>query len=80
MTIRTGTAVGNDWTLCDAEFRVQEFQDFWTGVRSSSILLEPLYMKRTSKPLHQHLHRILELAETIPQFEFPALSLMAEPF
>jgi len=27
---------------------VQEFQDLWSNVRSSSILLEPLCMKRTS--------------------------------
>jgi len=30
------------------ELGVQEFQDLWIGVRSSSILLEPLCMKRTS--------------------------------
>jgi hypothetical protein len=32
------------------ELGVQEFQDLWSGVRSSSILLEPLRMKRTSSP------------------------------
>jgi hypothetical protein len=32
------------------ELGVQEFQDFWSGVRSSSILLEPLCMKRISSP------------------------------
>jgi hypothetical protein len=32
------------------ELGVQEFQDLWSGVRSSSILLEPLCMKRTSSP------------------------------
>jgi len=30
------------------ELGVQEFQDLWSGVRSSSILLELLCMKRTS--------------------------------
>jgi hypothetical protein len=29
------------------ELGVQAFQDLWSGVRSSSILLEPLCMKRT---------------------------------
>jgi hypothetical protein len=29
---------------------VQEFQDLWSAARSSSILLEPLCMKRTSSP------------------------------
>ena len=29
------------------ELGVQEFQNLWSGVRSSSILLEPLGMKRT---------------------------------
>ena len=32
------------------ELGVQEFQDIWSGVRSSSILLEPLCMRRTSSP------------------------------
>jgi len=32
------------------ELRMQEFQDLWSGMRSSSILLEPLRMKRTSSP------------------------------
>jgi len=32
------------------ELGVQEFQDLWSGVRSYSILLEPLCMKRTSSP------------------------------
>jgi len=32
------------------ELGVQEFQDLWSGVRSSSILLEPLCMKRTLSP------------------------------
>ena len=48
MRIRTGIAEGNDWTLCDPGNGAQEFQDLWSGVRSSSILLEPLCMKRTS--------------------------------
>jgi len=50
MRIRTGIAEGNDWTLCDPGNGAQEFQDLWSGVRSSSILLEPLCMKRTSPP------------------------------
>jgi hypothetical protein len=32
------------------EIGVQEFQDLWSGVRSSSFLLEPLPMKRISSP------------------------------
>jgi hypothetical protein len=32
------------------ELGEQEFQDLWSGVSSSSILLEPLCMKRTSSP------------------------------
>jgi len=32
------------------EFGVLEFQDLWNVVRPSSILLEPLCMKRTSSP------------------------------
>jgi len=32
------------------ELGVEEFQDLWSGVRSSSILLEPLCMKRTLSP------------------------------
>jgi len=32
------------------ELGVQDFQDPWSDVRSSSILLEPLCMKRTSSP------------------------------
>jgi len=32
------------------ELGVREFQDLWSGVRFSSILLEPLCMKRTSSP------------------------------
>jgi hypothetical protein len=32
------------------ELGVQEFQDLWSSVRCSSILLEPLCMKRTSSP------------------------------
>jgi len=32
------------------ELGVQEFQDLWNGVRSSSILLGPLRMKKTSSP------------------------------
>jgi hypothetical protein len=32
------------------ELGVQEFQDLWSSVRSSSILLEPLCIKRTLSP------------------------------
>jgi len=32
------------------ELGVHEFQDLWNGVRSRSILLEPLCTKRTSYP------------------------------
>jgi len=42
MRICTGIAVGNDWTLCDTVT--------WSGVRSSSILLGPLCLKRTFFP------------------------------
>jgi hypothetical protein len=52
MRIRTGIGVGNDWVLCDAMLGlgVQEFQDLWSGVRSSAILLESLYLTRTLSP------------------------------
>jgi len=32
------------------ELGVQEFQGLWSGMRSSSIMLEPLCMKRTLSP------------------------------
>jgi hypothetical protein len=35
------------------ELGVQEFQNLWSGVRSSSILLEPLCMKTTSSQLRE---------------------------
>ena len=51
MRIRTGIAVGNDWTLRDAgTWSAGIPGPLESGVRSSSILLEQLCMKRTTSP------------------------------
>jgi len=60
---------------------VQEFQALWSGVRSSSILLEPLCMKRTSFPSQlreeeevQH-HSVILPIGAIPKHEKPNQAL-----
>jgi hypothetical protein len=60
---------------------VQDFQDLWSGVRSSSILLEPLCMKRTSSPSQlreeggvEH-HDVILLSDVILKHERPNQAL-----
>jgi hypothetical protein len=63
------------------ELGVQEFQDLWSNVRSSSILLEPLYTKRTSYPSQlreeegvDH-HGVILFSDVILKHERPNLAL-----